>query len=149
MKENNLANDSPKNKLLGSFFFEKLWDQRFFHFILVGILNTAFSYILFALFIYLGLHFKSAVLVATTLGILFNFKSTGTLVFKNKKNSLLLKFFIVYSFIYFININVIKFFYLFLHNYYLAGAFCSILSPFLSFYLIRKFVFVGVKNEAN
>ena len=67
-------------------YYQRLWQSRFPQFVLVGILNTAFGYGCFALFIYLGLHYTIAVLLGTCLGILFNFKTLGHLVFKNKQN---------------------------------------------------------------
>ena len=72
-------------------------DWLFVKFILVGILNTAFGYGAFALLMYTGLHYSAAVVLSTIAGILFNFKTTGVLVFKNKDNSLIFKFIAVYT----------------------------------------------------
>ena len=57
-------------------------DWLFVKFVLVGILNTAFGYLVFALLLFLGLHYTLAVILSTIAGVLFNFKTTGTLVFK-------------------------------------------------------------------
>lgn len=54
-------------------------------FLLVGVMNAAFGYGCFAAFLYLGLHYSLALLLATILGVLFNFKSIGALVFGSKK----------------------------------------------------------------
>ena len=61
--------------------------RRFLHFLLIGALNTAVGYGLFVLFLWLGLHYALAAAFATVLGVLFNFKSTGGLVFKSKDNT--------------------------------------------------------------
>ena len=50
--------------------------KRFMRFILIGIPNTAFGYSLYALLIFLGLRYDLAILIATILGVLFNFKTT-------------------------------------------------------------------------
>jgi putative flippase GtrA len=42
-------------------------------FLLVGVLNTAFGYLLFALLLALGLKVPLALLLATVGGVLFNF----------------------------------------------------------------------------
>src|SRR5471030_2606365 len=89
-------------------------NYKFIRFILVGILNTVFGYSAFALFVFLGLHYTAAVFFATILGILFNFKTFGKLVFKNPYTdfnyNLIFKFFMGYVILYFINIILIKLF---------------------------------------
>jgi len=55
--------------------------HEFARFVLVGVLNTLFSYFLYGSLILIGLNYKYAVLLATILGVLFNFQTTGRLVF--------------------------------------------------------------------
>jgi putative flippase GtrA len=69
-----------------------LQKSQFLRLLLVGILNTIFGFSIFALFVQLGLDDKFAVLFSMILGFLFNFKSTGLLVFSNRNNKLLLRF---------------------------------------------------------
>ena len=57
---------------------------RFLGFLLVGGVNTAFGYGMFVVCLWLGMHYAVAAAVATLLGVLFNFFSTGGLVFKNR-----------------------------------------------------------------
>lgn len=52
-------------------------------FLLVGVLNTAFGYLLFALLLALGLKVPLALLLATVGGVLFNFQTIGRLVFRS------------------------------------------------------------------
>ena len=74
------------------------WDWRQFgRFIIVGVANTAFGYGLFALLIYLGLHYALASFIGTILGVLFNFFTTGRLVFQNMDSKRLPCFFSVYG----------------------------------------------------
>lgn len=65
---------------------------QFLRFIATGILNTAFSYGIYATFIYWGFTYAVASLISLILGILFSFKTQGALVFKNTDNRLLLVF---------------------------------------------------------
>lgn len=78
--------------------------RRFLHFLLIGALNTAVGYGLFVLFLWLGLHYALAAAFATVLGVLFNFKSTGGIVFKSKDNARLPWFVGVYVVVYLINV---------------------------------------------
>lgn len=113
----------------------------FLLFILVGIINTAFSYALFAFFVFIGVHYTLAVLFATCIGVLFNFKTTGNIVFKNSNNKLIFKFISVYAVQYFINLGLIKIFLMLVHNTYIAGAIATVLCAFSAYLLNKNFVF--------
>jgi putative flippase GtrA len=71
--------------------------RRFATFLVVGGVNTLFGYGLFAVLILLGLPTPAAVILGTILGLLFNFISTGGVVFKNRKARLLPRFIAVYA----------------------------------------------------
>jgi len=114
--------------------------RQFILFILVGILNTVFGYAVFAILIFAGLHYTLAVLLSTCLGVLFNFKTIGKIVFKNSDIRLIFKFIGVYVIQYFCNIGLIKIFLLFL-NIYLAGAFSTLFCAIISYTLNKYFVF--------
>jgi putative flippase GtrA len=118
-----------------------LLNQQFIRFILVGGLNTIFGYSLFAFFIYLGLVYPVAVLFSTILGVLFNYKTIGKIVFSSTKNKLM-PFIFVYGFIYSLNVFFLWLFSILgLENMYISGA--IILAPLAVFsYLMNKnFVF--------
>lgn len=83
-------------------------ENRFFRFLLVGGLNTAFGYGVFALFVVAGLHYAAAALLSTVLGILFNFRTTGGLVFRNRDDRLLLRFVLVYAITYVVGVSALK-----------------------------------------
>ena len=66
-------------------------------FVLVGVLNTAVGYGLFALlFVVTGSH-RIAVVAATIAGVLFNFFSTGRIVFGNRSGRTLPPFILGYA----------------------------------------------------
>jgi len=119
-------------------------DNTALKFILVGILNTVVGYLLFVFFIFLGLHYSQAVLLATIFGVLFNFKSTGKLVFGNNDNGLIYRFVLVYMVLYLLNITGLWIFEKngFM-NMYISGFILIIPLAVASFILNRKYVFKG------
>ncbi|MBS4759614.1 MAG: GtrA family protein [Clostridium sp.] len=116
-------------------------DFLFVKFVLVGILNTLFGYCAYAVLLFLGLHYSLAVILSTIAGVLFNFKTTGTLVFQNRNNGLIFKFFAVYAIICSINILLLKIAKIFAVNLYLAGFVTTCFMAVLSFLLNKNWVF--------
>jgi putative flippase GtrA len=115
--------------------------KRFVLFLFVGGINTLFGYSLYALFLFLKFHYAIASLMATIGGILFNFKSTGTIVFKNNNNKLLFRFVSVYIITYLLNVMCLKVFSSFNANMYVAGAILLLPMGLIAFMLQKKFVF--------
>ncbi len=115
--------------------------KQIINFILVGIVNTIFGYSIYALFLTLGFNYIWAVLFATILGILFNFKTIGKYVFDSHKNNLIFKFFSVYAIVFIVNILIIKIFKTIGFDDYISGAFALIPSATVSFVLNKFYVF--------
>jgi putative flippase GtrA len=116
----------------------QIWSLQIARFFLVGIVNTAFGYSIFAMFILLGLHYVLAVLLALVCGVMFNFKTTGTIVFKNKNNRLILSFIAVYILMYLLNIGFLRVCGL---NKLLGEAIIIVPLALLTFWLQKQFVF--------
>ncbi|CDC19308.1 MAG: GtrA family protein [Candidatus Gastranaerophilaceae bacterium] len=116
-------------------------DWLFVKFILVGILNTAFGYGAFALLMYTGLHYSAAVVLSTIAGILFNFKTTGVLVFKNKDNSLIFKFIAVYTLVCITGIIILRLAQIAHINLYFAGLVSTGICAVTAFLLNKNWVF--------
>ncbi len=116
-------------------------------YILVGILNTGFGYSIFALLVFVNVHYSLAVLISTILGVLFNFKTIGCLVFNNRENALLFKFISVYAATYVLNVLGLKLLGALQLNLYAAGALLLIPVTAVSYLLHRFYVFRG-KNSA-
>lgn len=115
---------------------------QFIKFLLIGGLNTLFGYGIYAALIWGGFRPFLAVAGCTVLGVLFNFQSTGRLVFKNANPNVLLRFIIVYIFIYFLTIGILPLIISGLNiNAYWAGAIVQLPMALLAFILQRKFVF--------
>lgn len=119
--------------------------EKFAKFLLVGVLNTLFGYGIYLLFLFLGCHYSVAAFMGTVLGVLFNFKTTGLLVFRNKNNKLIFNFVYVYVFGYIVNVLCLGIFNFFNINLYIAGGFLLLPMALLSFLLLKKFVF-GEEN---
>ena len=114
---------------------------QFVRFLITGGLNTLFGYGMFALLILINVHYVLAVLVAQICGVLFNFKTYGYIVFKNKNNRLILRFVGVYVITYLITIGLLKVFAIYDVNKLIAGAIILLPVSGISFILNRKFVF--------
>ncbi len=119
-------------------FFEK----QFIRFLFIGGVNTLFGYSVFALLIFLRLHYSLASLFATILGMLFNFQTVGRFVFASHNQKLLIKFLGVYSFIYILNVVSLYFFNLKGVSNYVSGAILIFPMALVSFYLNKRFVFI-------
>lgn len=117
-------------------------DKRFFSFLLVGGLNTAFGYGIFVLLTVLGLAYPLALLTSTVAGVMFNFKTTGGIVFSNRDNRKLFKFIAVYVVVYLVNVLALKVLMSFQLGVYQASALLVLPMAALSFTLNKRFVFV-------
>lgn len=119
----------------------KLLKSQLLRFLVVGGVNTAVGYAVFAILVRLGLPFPAAIGLATIIGIAFNFQTTGRLVFGSARLSLLGRFVAAYVVVYLINVGSVA---LLLHvgfNVYLANAVVILPLALLSFFLQRRFVF--------
>lgn len=125
--------------------FKQLLNLRFIRFLAVGIVNTIFGYSVYALFLFLNMHYALASFFSTVLGILFNFKTIGTLVFKSHDNSLIGRFFLTYAIVYLLNLLFLRISSQFHIDLYLAGAVLTVPMAIISYILNKKFVF-GVKK---
>ncbi len=119
--------------------------NRFVRFLLVGGLNTAFGYGAYALFLFLGLHYAAAAAISTIVGILFNFRTYGVLVFGNRDPSLLWKFLCVYGITYVVSVLCLRVASQLRLDLFLVGAALILPMATLSFLLNRRFVFRGAR----
>lgn len=115
--------------------------ERFLRFLGVGILNSTFSYSIYALLSFLRVNYALAVLAANTLGVLFNFKTTGRLVFQSSNNRLIIRFLAVYAGVYLLSVASLKALLELKVSRYLAGAMIALPMAGVSYLLMRHFVF--------
>jgi putative flippase GtrA len=82
----------------------RVLDARLVRFAAVGVINTAFGYLVYALLLSIGFGYALASGLATVIGVLFNFKTTGGFVFGSRDNRLIFRFVVVYVVIYCANV---------------------------------------------
>lgn len=123
------------------YFLNYYKSQKTVRFIFVGLLNTSFSYVLYALFLSLGLAYQLANLGTLLISILFSFKTQGYLVFRNSANHLLGRFILSWALIYGCVIALIGQIMTLGFNAYAAGALALPFSMVLSYLSQNYFVF--------
>lgn len=140
-KRINRKRSANKNKIQSQPNLAKLLNIRLLRFLVVGIINTGFSYSIYALLLYCGLDYRLANLGALITGILFSFKTQGKFVFKNTNNKLFLRFLVCWIIIYSFNILIIGYLNSFAFNNYASGALALIPVTIFSFVLQKYIVF--------
>ena len=116
--------------------------RKFIKFLVIGFINTLFSYIIFFFGILYGLHYSLATLIALILGILFNFYTYGNFVYNNNNTRLITHFFVIYGIIYIINISIQTLLHLIgIKNDYITGGLTILPLAVLSYILMNNYVF--------
>ena len=114
---------------------------RLIRFVAIGILNSAFGYGLYAVLVYVGLIPEIALLAATVLGVVFNFFTTGRVVFKSDENRLFSRFAAAYAIIYICNAAALRLLVNAGVDPLVAQAVLMPLSVIAAFAIMRAFVF--------
>lgn len=98
--------------VLDMYFFDKYLiperTQRFMRFVLVGLLNTAFGYSVYAAFIVLGVTPQIALLMQFVIGAIWNFFTHARLVFDSRGYRRLPIYLACYALVYAINAILLK-----------------------------------------
>lgn len=117
--------------------------RQFLRFLLVGAVNTAFGYTLFALLVWLGLPYPAAIALATVAGVAFNFHSTGRLVFGGAPRARLARFVGVYALVYLLNVVAVAGLMRLGLNVYAANAVAVLPLALIAYMLQRSLVFTA------
>ena len=88
-------------------FVRRLGGVTLVRFILVGVLNTVFSYILYAVLVLSHIDYRLSLTICSVVTIIWNFNTTGRLVFGNRRQALIFKFVGGYGLIYLVNLGLI------------------------------------------
>lgn len=110
-------------------------------FVLVGGVNTLFGYTAYAALVFVGLHFALAAFLGTVAGVLFNFMTTGTLVFDGLSRARLVRFVAVYALTYVLNVALLAVLTAAGIDAYRAGLICIVPMAGVSYLLMRGIVF--------
>ena len=119
----------------------RLWSIQVLRFLAVGGINTLFGYGVFASLILLHLNYVFAALLGQICGVLFNFQTNKTLVFRHNNNRLILRFSFVYIFTYLLTIGFLRLFNYYSVNDLVGGAILVLPMAMVSYFLNKKFVF--------
>lgn len=121
----------------------RIWTStpRLLRFFLVGGVNTVFGYGAYALFLLIGLHYVWAALLGTVAGVIFNFFTTGRLVFDRSTSGGLFRFVAVYAVMYLLNVAALWVLDRFGLNPYVSGLILILPMACVSYLLMRRFVF--------
>ncbi len=104
-------------------------------------INTLFSYVVYAAFLFLGMDFRAANFLAMVAGILFSFRTQGRLVFRNEDNRLFGRYVLSWMLIYLCNIAFIGQLVHFGIDAYAAGFIALPFSTVLSYFVQKHVVF--------
>lgn len=108
-------------------------------FVIVGVLNTGFSTLLFMLLLALGFGIAIGSGIALAIGVLFSYYTQGTIVFRYKSVASFLRFIVAWTLIYLANLGEVKLFVSLGSNVYLAGV-CATVPTTIVSYFVQKFL---------
>jgi putative flippase GtrA len=126
---------APSSKLLKA----DLWQV--VRFLAVGVLNTAFGYVIFAAGVLAGLSSGIALAIAMVIGVVFNFFTLGRLVFDSRDPTRLPRFVGVYALTYVVNLMLLGLWERAGVGALLAQLACLPVTVSLTFVLMRFLVF--------
>lgn len=110
-------------------------------FLLIGLLNTGFSYGTYSLLLAMGLDFASASFLALCAGIVWSFATQGRLVFRQHLRGRFFRYLLVWASLYVLNVSIIAGLIRLDLGPYLAGFIALFPVTGLSYILQRRFVF--------
>ncbi len=122
-------------------FLKTFWQQPFFRFLFVGGLNTLFGYLVLALLLFLKVNLPLAIFFGMVIGIIFNFFTTGKVVFQSFTRWQFIKFIFIYLMIYLTNVTMIKIVQHHQFNYYFSIVLVMIPMSFITYFLLKMVVF--------
>ena len=128
-------------------FICKYFDKKFIKFLFVGSVNTVFGYLMYVIFITMPIPRIVALLCSYIAGVLWNFKTTGNVVFKSNDNRLIFRFVFSYIVVFFINYAALVVLLNLNMNKYLAQFLLVFPVAMISFTLFRLFVFREKKQN--
>lgn len=118
------------------------WQRhRWLRFLLVGGMNTAFGYGIYALLLFAGLNYALANLLALWLGLVFSFRTHSGLVFRQRQWRRFFRYLLSWCAIYLLNIGIIALLLQRGISAYVAGIITIAPAAVLSYLAQRHFVF--------
>lgn len=116
-------------------------------YVTVGLLNTAFSYALYAVLIGIGLHMFAAQLVGTVIAVIFNYGTYSRHVFGAPASKL--RFIGSYAVNYVVSLASLAVAASFVASPYIAGLWAIAFAAGVNFIVLKRFVFLGQAGAAH
>lgn len=120
---------------------------QFIRYVVVGVGNTAFGYGAYAAFLFFGIEYRVASLLALVLGIAFSFTTQSTMVFRNATLITLVKFVVAWVILYLLNISLIALLMRASMSAYSAGAVATVPVTLVSYFVLKFAVFGSSKTN--
>lgn len=120
---------------------QKFFDSRIFRFLITGTLNSFFGFLVFSCCQLLGLAVNFAIFVGMLSGVIFNFFTTGGIVFRQLSIRRFPLFIVCYLAIYAINVFLFTKLSVFIHSSILNQAILTVPLALLSYLLMSNIVF--------
>ncbi len=121
--------------------FSFLYAPNFLRFLIIGLVNTVFGYSIYWLLLSSQFDYRLAALCSTIIGIIFNYKTIGKYVFNCAGKASIVNFFMVYCFLYLLNIFGIFLFLIIGLNQAVGGFLMIFPCAIIGFFLNKRFVF--------
>ncbi|MHB8885626.1 MAG: GtrA family protein [Methylovirgula sp.] len=90
-----------------SIWSKHIWSYQFLRFLIVGAANTLVGYVLYLIGLWIGIPYQAALSCATVLGAIFNFFTTGRLVFESRALNRIFGFLAVYGITFAVNLALL------------------------------------------
>ena len=116
-------------------------NNTFFRFVLAGIVNTIFGWLVFSFFIFLDFAIPIALMFGTVIGTLFNYLTFGGYTFHKFSIKIFYKFIFTYFFIYITNLFLLNMILSLYDDVTIIQLFLLPFMALLSFVIMKNFVF--------
>ena len=124
-------------------------ENNLLRFLIVGGLNTLFGFTVYAIFAMTEMATSTVLIISNLIGMLFNFFTTGGIVFFDTRISTLPRFLFCYIAIYFIYLELINWLEPILNSRILAMALIILPMTILSYLMLKFFVYRRKLEKSN
>ena len=114
--------------------------RRLWRYYQAGVVNTAFGFCLYALFVWMGMNIYLAQILSHTLGVVFNYFSYSRYAFADSQASKI-RFGLSYIGNYFLGLACLAVVAQFIVSPYLAGLVSTLFVSLVNFFVLNKLVF--------
>jgi putative flippase GtrA len=116
--------------------------KTYLRYLFTGVLNTIFGVFVYLIFSQMGFNYTIALAFSTFVGVLFNYLTLSTLVFKTSNKMVLIKYYLNYLLVYCVSILWIYFLLKLGFDQNFSGVIVIITMSLLNFYVLKRFVFI-------